>query len=129
MNTIKACCVGVLLGIMPLLGFARVKVHGSTLSNSYTFTETLVDSVPRGPRQDDKGKKSKKRPKEGEEVDAKIPDVKRPEPEIKRPDIKEVPRAKPKLRPGIVGDRIKIKRPPVKIGGPRGRGLGGALGI
>lgn len=92
-------------------------------SEDLSFYEaSLTDSLQRIKKQDDKDQKkpgrkekdSKKRP----ETD-KVDDVKK-EPKIgevdpKRPNIKEVPRARPKLRPGTVTDRVKIKRPPVRV--------------
>ncbi|MDF3077691.1 MAG: hypothetical protein K0S09_1580 [Sphingobacteriaceae bacterium] len=32
-----------------------------------------------------------------------------------KPDIKEVPKARPKLRPAAVADKIKVKKVPVKV--------------
>lgn len=70
--------------------------------------------APAERRQDKKSKRKKADDKR--EVDKKDnikkDDIKK---DGKKPDIKEVPRSVPKLKPKTVTDKIKIKRPPVKI--------------
>jgi hypothetical protein len=80
------------------------------------FTANLTDEVP---PQEDKGK-DKKKPKEADRAEPKK-EPKDIEVERPKPDIKEVPKSRPKLRPGVVTDGIKVKRPPIKVGKP-GRG-------
>ncbi len=55
------------------------------------------------------------------------PEDKKPEdrkPEDRKPDIKEVPRSRHLPKPTAVIDRIKNKRPPVRIPRPVGGGRG-----
>ena len=77
----------------------------------------MIDSLSRVKAQDDKDKDSKKKSEtdksKGSDQDPKIVDIK-----TNRPNIKEVPKARPKLRPTVVTDRIKVKRPPVRVNRP-----------
>jgi hypothetical protein len=61
-------------------------------------------------RQDDKKAKRDDR-RRNDRQDDKRPDKS----SGKKPEIKEVPRSIPKLKPKSVTDRVKIKRPPVKV--------------
>ena len=83
--------------------------------NFSSYEMTVVDSIPRIKPQDDKDKDSKK----NAEVDkSKDPNQDPVDIKTKRPNIKEVPKSRPKLRPGVVTDRIKVKRPPVRVNKP-----------
>lgn len=77
-----------------------------------TFTSTYVEYSFSQKRQDDKRPKrvDRKRP------DQK-PDTRRPSGKAtgKKPEIKEVPKSIPKLKPKSVTERVRIKRPPVKV--------------
>ena len=45
-----------------------------------------------------------------------------------KPDIKEVPRSRRLPKPTVVTDRVRIKRPPVRLLRP-GRGVGRQIGV
>lgn len=117
----KALSVGILMGMLPLMVSAKKSLSADGIAlNNLNFNKTIltIDSVPKAKTQDDKNKDSKKKPetKKGGDKDPKTVEI-----DKKKPQIKEVPKARPKLRPGVV-DKIKIKRPPVKV--KPGRGLG-----
>lgn len=64
--------------------------------------------------QDNKDKKKNdKDVKKTEEVADKKQDA--PNTSSVKPEVKEVPKARPKLRPAAVADKIKVKKLPVKI--------------
>lgn len=66
--------------------------------------------------QDKKSKRTNKtnnKPQVDKKGDIKK-DVKKPDGK-KKPEIKEVPRSIPKQKPKSVSEKIKIKRPPVKV--------------
>jgi len=113
---LKALCAGILMGMMPVMVFAgetlAVGVSSAVKNTFFHQLNISADSIPR-PVQDDKNKDSKKSPSQEKEPKH---DPKAREIDPKRPDIKEVPKSRPKLRPGIVPD--KIRRPPIKIGKP-----------
>lgn len=111
-NYLRALGLGILLGMMPAIVSAKDLVIGDeTDLNFPSLYEITVDSVPKIRSQDDKKKKPDT--EKDEKEDPKTVDVK-----TRRPDIKEVPKSRPKLRPGVVTDRVKIKRPPVRINRP-----------
>ena len=118
----------ILLGMLPLLGSANESVIREKNASNYlsSYSITLMDSMPKSTRQDDKDTKKtsakdksdpKKRP--DPKKDPKTVDV-----DPKKPNIKAIPKARPKLRPRTVTDRVKIKRPPVKVKPGRGLRLG-----
>ncbi|HEY0054457.1 MAG TPA: hypothetical protein VGB63_03785 [Pedobacter sp.] len=126
---IKVILLWVIFGILPMVTYAEelVKINSSNhlMINELTSMDSLLKTKP----QQEKGSKKKKDKDAPKDNEAKEPDVEkgkepRQEPgvdiEPKRPDIKEVPKARPKLRPGVV-DKVKIKRPPVKV--KPGKGL------
>ena len=116
---LRIIVAGMLLGMLPLIGSANEPISsGGSVTSYLSFSEvTLIDSLPKAKRQDDKDKDKKKDPKKGTEGDRKDPrkDPKIDEIDPKKPNIREVPKARPKLRPGAVTDRVKIKRPPVRV--------------
>jgi hypothetical protein len=128
---VKVIWIGILLAMLPSLVSAKKLVAVNDIAFSLLSSidnASVTDSIPRLPRQDDQDKKSKKRGEsKGDEKEPK-PDPRTVEIDPKKPDIKQVPKFRPKLRPGGVGEGIKIKRPPIK-GGKPGRGLAGHLGI
>jgi len=63
--------------------------------------------------QDDKDKKKKDQDAKAD-ADADKKDAGKTAATAK-PEVKEVPKARPKLRPATVGDKIKIKKIPVKV--------------
>ncbi|MBC7912928.1 MAG: hypothetical protein H7Y07_02295 [Pyrinomonadaceae bacterium] len=121
-NYFRILVLGILWGMFPLIASAN-EYAGATKGMEITIRVvdiSLIDSIPRVKRQTDKGKeKDSKKPSEHDKPEpSREPKVADLQPG--RPNIKEIPRARPKLRPGVVTDRVKVKRPPVKI---RGRGL------
>lgn len=88
-------------------------VKNAIALNFSSYQMTVADSIPRIKTQDDKDKDSKKKAEADKSKDPKTVDIK-----TKRPNIKEVPKSRPKLRPGVVTDRIKVKRPPVRVNKP-----------
>ncbi|MEJ6979144.1 hypothetical protein WG906_01700 [Pedobacter sp. P351] len=110
-NFLRALGLGILLGVMPVIVSANDEI---VLNFSSPDEIDIVGSAPVETTQDDKDQEPKKKTdKEKAKEDPKTDDV-----ETKKPDIKEVPKSRPKLRPGVVTDRVKIKRPPVKINKP-----------
>ncbi len=118
-NYLKAFGIGILLGTMPFIVSAK---EGLVAEDAIAFgfsshETTAIDSLSRVKAQDDKDKDSKKKSEidksKGSDQDPKIVDIK-----TNRPNIKEVPKARPKLRPTVVTDRIKVKRPPVRVNRP-----------
>ena len=114
---LKMLVAGILAGAFPLCvsaldGSAKEKSSLNVNSNAIL----VVDSLPVIKKQEDKDPKQQKEKgkKPSNTEKAKEPQQK-PKVEGKRPDIKAVPKARPKLRPGTVTDRIKVKRPPVKV--------------
>jgi hypothetical protein len=123
-NYLRALLLCVILVISASLAHAKEIGEINTLNSSTLDNLTSVDSLSRMRQQEDKGSKKKKEKdakKEPEADKGKAPET---EPNIeidtKRPNIKEVPRARPKLRPGVV-DKVRIKRPPVRV--KPGKGL------
>ncbi|MGV3507923.1 MAG: hypothetical protein ACO1N7_01440 [Sphingobacteriaceae bacterium] len=115
----KALSVGILMGMLPLMVSAKksLSADGMALDNLNLKKAFLtIDSIPKAKTQDDKNKDSKKKPeaKKGEDKTPKTVEI-----DKKKPKIKEVPKARPKVRPGVV-DKVKVKRPPVKIKPGRG---------
>ena len=85
-------------------------------SAGYLSKEGIVFSDRQEPaRQDDK------KPDDRKPEDRKPDDRK---PEGRKPDIKEVPRSRQLPKPTAVIGRGKIKRPPVRVPRPVGRGRG-----
>lgn len=121
-NYLRSIVFVILCGIFPSVLSANelMEVKAKAPENQYPQEKILVaESAPEIFWQEDKGKTKKNKRPETEEVDKNKPkDV---EVEKPRPDIKQVPKSRPKLRPGVVTDGIKIKRPPVRVGKP-GRG-------
>lgn len=121
-----------LLGVLPVAVSAASSVAATEVSLSYlSSAELLLDSLPAARRQDDKDSKKQgekaKDAKDGAMAD-KGKDAK-PGPKVvdidkKKPNIKEVPKARPKLRPGTVTDRIKVKRQPVRVKPGKGLRIG-----
>ena len=94
----------------------------ASFNNESSFNMATVDSIPKIKRQDDKdAKKKDQKDKDAKRRDgADIEKEPKAEPKTvdidpKRPNIREVPKARPKLRPGAVTDKVKIKRPPVRV--------------
>ena len=112
----------VLLGICPMIVSAH-DLEAQALKNaSFSFSNaTSTDSGFVARWQDDKdSKKAEEKERDAKKRPADKDAEPRQEPkgvdiDSKRPNIKEVPRAKPKLRPGAVVDRVKVKRPPVRV--------------
>ena len=109
----------ILWGLCPMIVFATdLKVDNVMYFSSGDLK--LVGSSPDDPWQDDKDAKkggdkdAKKRPEGEKEIEPQH-EPRGVDIETKRPNIKEVPRARPKLRPGAVVDRVKVKRPPVRV--------------
>src|SRR5687768_4572336 len=111
-NYLRAFLLWVMLGMLPTVTYSKELVKINTL-NHLTITElSSMDSLLRTRQQDEKGSKKKKEKDAGKEPGAEKKEPKR-EPGVdigtRKPDIKEVPRARPKLRPGVV-DKVRIKR-------------------
>jgi len=117
-NYLKAFGIGILLGTMPLIVSANERLAENVHTLSFSSYElTLVDSVPRIKTQDDKDKDSKKKVDADKSKDPNQ-DPKTVDVRTNRPNIKEVPKSRPKLRPGVVTDRVKVRRPPVRVNKP-----------
>jgi hypothetical protein len=112
-----------------MIGMLPSMVSAKAFHNEYLHNDLLVDawfssdSSSFAMIQDDQEPKKKKgkTPEQEPEVDKEAKpklDPKVADVETRRPNIKEVPKARPKLRPGVV-DRVKVKRPPVRVK-PRG---------
>jgi hypothetical protein len=121
MKNFRAIGVMIMLGLLPVLVSAKKAITVNRLVLTAVSSGSEIDSLPKIKRQDDKDKKKGGPEKDqGQKPDVK-PEVEPKRPEVKRPDIREVPKSRPKLRPGAVTDRVKIKRPPVKVKPGRGR--------
>ncbi len=118
-NLIKAILLWVIFGILPLVTYSEEFVKINSLNHLTVNELASVDSFSRVKQpQEEKGSKKKRdkdAKKESEPEKGKEP-IQEPRIDIepRRPDIKEVPRARPKLRPGVV-DKVKIKRPPIRV--------------
>lgn len=120
-NWLRVLGVSMLLGSLPVIASADEFAAADINKISGAM---LVDSLPKAKKQDDKdSKKSSDKNKDSKKgadadkgKDPKVVDI-----DPKKPNIKEIPKARPKLRPGTVTDRIKIKRPPVRV--KPGKGL------
>lgn len=95
--------------ILPAWGWAA---EGNPLKGSSVSVEEISvgTDMQDQKRQDDKKTKKVDR-RRNDRQDDKRPDKS----SGKKPEIKEVPRSIPKLKPKSVTDRVKIKRPPVKV--------------
>lgn len=95
--------------ILPAWGWAA---EGNTLQGGSGSVEEISvgTEMQDQKRQDDKKTKKVDR-RRNDRQDDKRPDKS----SGKKPEIKEVPRSIPKLKPKSVTDRVKIKRPPVKV--------------
>lgn len=94
---------------LPLWGWAG---GGNTLMEAPGSVEdvSVGTDMQDQKRQDDKKTKRDDR-RRNDRQDEKRPDKS----SGKKPEIKEVPKSIPKLKPKSVTDRVKIKRPPVKV--------------
>jgi hypothetical protein len=124
-NYLRALLLCVILVISASLAHAKEIGESNTLNHSVFNELSPVDSLPRTRQQEDKGSKKKKKDNDTKkQPEAEKGKDLQPEPKVdietKRPDIKEVPRARPKLRPEVV-DKVRIKRPPVRV--KPGKGL------
>jgi hypothetical protein len=120
---------GILLAVLllPALGWAASvpESHGQNAGLVERVSAFADGNDIESQDQDDKRRKKKDDPKQDDrkQDDRKKDDrsdTKRPEKDDRvkadgKPDIKEVPRSIPKLKPKTVTDRVRIKRPPVKI--------------
>lgn len=118
-NYLRAFGIGILLGMMPFIVSAKdgLVAEDAIALNFSSYQMTVADSIPRIKTQDDKDKDSKKKAEADKSKDPNQ-DPKTVDIKTKRPNIKEVPKSRPKLRPGVVTDRIKVKRPPVRVNKP-----------
>ena len=121
---LQAFLLWVILVILPSLIHGKEMGELNTSNNLISNESSSIDSLLRTRKQEDKGSKKKKDNDTKKEPEAEKGKEPQPDPKVdiepKRPDIKEVPRARPKLRPEVV-DKVRIKRPPVKV--KPGKGL------
>ncbi|MBC8053705.1 MAG: hypothetical protein H7Y13_11635 [Sphingobacteriaceae bacterium] len=121
----RAVVAGIVMGVFPTIVSAEdFSLYGNKSLIAMSSADLVaIDSLLRQPKkqddkdakkQDEKDKDSKKRPEADRDREPK-PDPKVVEVDPKRPNIREIPKARPKLRPGVVTDRVKIKRPPVRV--------------
>ncbi len=117
-NYLQAFIFWVLLGMLPSMGYAKSLDKINTLNHLMINELSSVDSISKVKPQEGKGSKKKKEKDTKEEPEVVNVNEPRQEPGIelepKKPNIKQVPRARPKLRPGVV-DKVRIKRPPIRV--------------
>ncbi|WP_207429542.1 hypothetical protein [Pedobacter sp. SYSU D00535] len=95
-------------GVAKELGFKNELIEDSGALREFQSDQSFQEE----PRQEDP--KQEKKPKKGESTPS---DDRKPD--SRKPEVKEVPKSRRLPKPTAVTDRVKVKRPPVKVQRPK----------